>query len=57
MTDVNCRHLDQVKVTELPERSTAARKEEWSYCYIDEIVLFLPQVRGRTAIPPAPVVG
>ena len=57
MTDVNCRHLDQVKVTELPESIDGGEEEEWSYCYIDEIVLFLPQVRGRTAIPPAPVVG
>jgi hypothetical protein len=31
--------------------------EQWSYCYIDETGLFIPQVRGTTAIPPSPLGG
>jgi hypothetical protein len=29
--------------------------EDWSYCFIDEIGLLLPQVRGETQIPPSPL--
>ena len=31
--------------------------EQWSWCYEDQVVLFLPQVKGRTAIPPSPMLG
>jgi uncharacterized UBP type Zn finger protein len=31
--------------------------ETWSYCFVDEIGLVLPQVRGETRIPPSPLAG
>jgi uncharacterized UBP type Zn finger protein len=31
--------------------------EEWSWCFIDEIALAIPDVRGETAIPPSPLGG
>jgi uncharacterized UBP type Zn finger protein len=31
--------------------------EEWSFCFEDEAVLLLPQVKGRTEIPPSPLGG
>jgi uncharacterized UBP type Zn finger protein len=99
-----CTHLDQVRVTQLPESvegceeclktgdkwlhlriclecgkvgccddspnqhaSAHARDdghplirslepgEEWSYCFIDEVAMVLPEVRGETQIPPSPL--
>ncbi|HTU15969.1 MAG TPA: UBP-type zinc finger domain-containing protein [Solirubrobacterales bacterium] len=99
-----CTHLDQVKVTELPEsvdgcedclaegtqwvhlriclecghvgccdnsprqhatRHNAATEhpiirslepgEEWSWCYVDEIAMLIPEVKGETRIPPSPL--
>ncbi|HEX3802206.1 MAG TPA: UBP-type zinc finger domain-containing protein [Solirubrobacteraceae bacterium] len=29
--------------------------ENWSWCYIDEIAMVLPQVIGSTKIPPSPM--
>jgi Zn-finger in ubiquitin-hydrolases and other protein len=29
--------------------------EEWSWCFIDEVAMLLPQVRGTTRIPPSPM--
>lgn len=29
--------------------------EIWSWCFVDEVGLELPQVRGRTRIPPSPL--
>jgi uncharacterized UBP type Zn finger protein len=29
--------------------------EEWSYCFVDEIGLILPQVQGDTRIPRSPL--
>jgi uncharacterized UBP type Zn finger protein len=31
--------------------------EIWSWCYIDEVVMRLPEVRGETRIPPSPLGG
>jgi hypothetical protein len=31
--------------------------EEWSFCFIDDIGLLIPQVRGHTHIPPSPLGG
>jgi uncharacterized UBP type Zn finger protein len=106
MTAARCAHLDQVKVTDLPESVAGCEEclktgdpwlhlriclvcgrvgccddspnrhatehfaatghaiirslepgERWSYCYIDEIGLVLPQIRGNTAIPASPLGG
>lgn len=99
-----CTHLDQVKITELPEsvegcaeclaiggkwlhlriclecgkvgccddspnRHATAHAhasshplirslepgENWSWCYIDEIGMVIPQIHGSTKIPPSPM--
>lgn len=31
--------------------------EDWSYCFVDDIGLMIPQVRGATQIPPSPLGG
>ena len=31
--------------------------EEWSYCFVDEIGLLIPDVIGQTKIPPSPLAG
>jgi uncharacterized UBP type Zn finger protein len=31
--------------------------EEWSWCYVDEIGMVLPDVTGATRIPPSPLGG
>ncbi len=101
-----CTHLDQVRVTELPESvegceeclktgdkwlhlriclecgkvgccddspnkhaSRHAREdshplirslepeEDWSWCFIDEVGMVIPEVRGETRIPPSPMLS
>lgn len=29
--------------------------EEWSWCFIDEIAMLIPDVKGETRIPPSPL--
>ena len=29
--------------------------EEWSWCFVDEIAMVIPEVRGSTRIPPSPM--
>ena len=31
--------------------------EEWSWCFVDEVALAIPGVRGETTIPPSPLAG
>ena len=31
--------------------------EEWSYCFVDEVALLIPEVRGQTEVPPSPLAG
>lgn len=31
--------------------------EGWSWCYIDEVAVLTPEVRGETRIPPSPLLG
>ncbi|WP_210491734.1 UBP-type zinc finger domain-containing protein [Patulibacter sp. SYSU D01012] len=31
--------------------------ETWSWCYVDQVGLGLPQVHGQTRIPPSPLGG
>jgi uncharacterized UBP type Zn finger protein len=99
-----CTHLDQVRVTQLPEftegceeclktgdkwlhlriclecgkvgccddspnrhASAHARSaghplirslepgEDWSWCFVDEVGMVIPEVRGETQIPPSPL--
>jgi hypothetical protein len=32
-------------------------REVWSWCYIDELMMSLPEVHGETRIPPSPLGG
>jgi uncharacterized UBP type Zn finger protein len=101
-----CTHLDQVRVTQLPESSDGCEeclamgsgwvhlricltcghvgccddspnrhatahadgtghpiirslepREDWSWCYPDQLGMLLPEVQGRTRIPPSPLLG
>ena len=31
--------------------------EAWSWCYADEMLMRIPEVRGQTRIPPSPLAG
>jgi uncharacterized UBP type Zn finger protein len=31
--------------------------EDWSWCYVDDIALLIPEVHGETRIPPSPLGG
>jgi uncharacterized UBP type Zn finger protein len=102
----SCAHLDEVRVTELPEsvagcedclrtgdpwlhlriclecghvgccdsspnRHASAHAaadnhplirslepgEDWSWCYVDQVAMVLPEVHGSTRIPPSPLGG
>jgi hypothetical protein len=43
------------------ERSPLIRSlepgEEWSYCFLDDVALLIPEVSGETRIPPSPLGG
>jgi Zn-finger in ubiquitin-hydrolases and other protein len=32
-------------------------REEWSWCFIDEVMMNIPEVKGQTRIPPSPLGG
>jgi uncharacterized UBP type Zn finger protein len=29
--------------------------EDWTWCYIDEVAMIIPEIRGHTRIPPSPM--
>jgi Zn-finger in ubiquitin-hydrolases and other protein len=29
--------------------------EDWSWCFVDEVAMVIPQVEGETSIPPSPL--
>ena len=31
--------------------------EDWAYCFLDELGMVIPQIRGQTRIPPSPMEG
>ena len=31
--------------------------EEWSWCYVDRVAMVIPELEGRTRIPPSPLMG
>ncbi len=31
--------------------------EDWSYCYVDDLGMLIPEVRGHTRIPPSPMLS
>jgi uncharacterized UBP type Zn finger protein len=32
-------------------------REDWCWCYVDEVGMLIPQVHGHTRIPPSPLGG
>jgi Zn-finger in ubiquitin-hydrolases and other protein. len=31
--------------------------EEWSFCFVDDLAMVIPQITGQTRIPPSPLLG
>jgi hypothetical protein len=31
------------------------RGEDWTWCYVDEVGMIIPDIRGHTRIPPSPM--
>lgn len=31
--------------------------EDWSYCFVDDLGMLIPEVRGHTRIPPSPMLS
>jgi uncharacterized UBP type Zn finger protein len=31
--------------------------EDWSWCYLDEVAMLIPEIQGSTKIPPSPILG
>jgi uncharacterized UBP type Zn finger protein len=31
--------------------------EEWCYCYPDDVGMLIPEIKGRTTIPPSPMLS
>jgi len=31
--------------------------EEWSWCFVDQTAMLIPQIHGETRIPPSPMLG
>lgn len=42
--------------TEHPIIRSLEPGEDWSWCYIDQIGMLTPEVRGSTRIPPSPLI-
>ena len=38
-----------------PIMSSIQPGEDWSWCFVDELVMRIPQVEGETRIPPSPL--
>ncbi len=53
--DSACPHLDTIEVSELP--TAVDGREEWSWCFADDLAMLTPAVTGTTRIPPSPMVS
>ena len=45
------------RTSEHPIIRSIEPREAWSWCYIDEVMMNIPEVRGETRIPPSPLGG
>jgi uncharacterized UBP type Zn finger protein len=43
------------KATEHPLIRSLEPREDWSYCFIDDIAMRIPEIHGHTEIPPSPM--
>jgi uncharacterized UBP type Zn finger protein len=41
--------------TEHPLIHSLERGEDWTWCYVDEVGMIIPDIRGHTRIPPSPM--
>ena len=47
----------QAQASEHPIIRSLQPGETWSWCYLDETAMVIPEVRGNTRIPPSPLGG
>jgi hypothetical protein len=45
------------KTTQHPIIRSLEPGEDWCWCYVDEVGMLIPAVRGSTRIPPSPLLG
>jgi len=43
------------RASEHPLIRSLEPEEEWSWCYVDELAMIIPEVHGQTRIPPSPM--
>jgi hypothetical protein len=69
MSDVVCSHLEEIAVRELPASvdgcEDCLRTDGkwlhlricliWNWCYVDEVAFLVDGIRGKTRIPPSPL--
>jgi uncharacterized UBP type Zn finger protein len=52
------RHASRHAATaEHPVIRSLEPEEAWSYCFIDDLAMIIPEITGRTHIPPSPMLG
>jgi len=45
------------KAAEHPFIGGGGPGEEWSYCYVDDLGMIIPEIKGSTRIPRSPMLG
>jgi hypothetical protein len=43
------------RAEEHPIMRSLERGEDWSWCFVDEVAMLIPEVHGETRIPPSPL--
>jgi uncharacterized UBP type Zn finger protein len=43
--------------SEHPLIRSLERGEDWSWCYVDEVAMIIPEIKGHTRIPPSPMLA
>ena len=52
------RHANEhVAESDHPIVSSLEPGEEWSYCYADDVGMIIREIKGRTRIPPSPMLS
>jgi len=56
--DSPSRHASQhARDTSHPLIRSLEPGEDWSYCYVDDLGMLIPEVKGHTRIPPSPMLS
>jgi uncharacterized UBP type Zn finger protein len=45
------------EATQHPLMRSLEPGEDWSFCFVDQVGLMIPEVRGSTTIPPSPLLS